>query len=181
MSNTENNSKSKLTAGDSAGSDLRESSLNQFISSRLNRDNLWNLFFSLGLASGFALAQLFDNDGSTLPFFISLATIITLLVLIAFYNKVTINEEGKFLNSNGTDITDRHPSLLALLFFTIGVPSFIAIILQASAMQHLILPDIISFLILFSGPSLYFIIINCPIAIMFKSAIWVRRGKSENF
>src|SRR5690606_25192732 len=83
-----------------------------FISSRINKDNFWNLVFALGLALGCGFSDLVTGcaSGSNILYIgklIDLTTILAMTSMVRKFNKVTVTEGKKILNSQGQDITDR--------------------------------------------------------------------------
>ena len=66
-----------------------------WIKSRLNKDNLWNLIFWLGICFGMAMSEIFDS------ILLVLFTLFILPKLLVTFNKVIYTADKTFLNKRG--------------------------------------------------------------------------------
>ncbi|WP_375331188.1 hypothetical protein [Candidatus Tisiphia endosymbiont of Oplodontha viridula] len=144
-----------------------------WIKSRLNKDNFWNLMFWWGMSLGLFLSVLLDEYKyvSNALFWI---TILLVPYLVAKYSKVEYTEDKIFLNSEGQNLMNRLPKqlfwVIVLMFVvTVWVGSILDTYWEKAS-------DFIAFPLLFSIfiliPTLYFICKNCPISILFNKNAW---------
>ncbi|WP_375331690.1 hypothetical protein [Candidatus Tisiphia endosymbiont of Temnostethus pusillus] len=147
-----------------------------WIKSRLNKDNFWNLMFWWGMSFGLFLSVFLDEYKyvSNALFWI---TILLVPYLVAKYNKVKYTEDKMFLNSQGQNLMNRLPKqLFWIIIAMIAVVALTGSILDAHWKE---VNDFIAFPLLFSiflfVPTLYFIYKNCPISILFNKNAWQER------
>jgi hypothetical protein len=143
-----------------------------FIRARLNRDNFWNLIFWLGMSCGCAIAALIGEKHNKLASVVLWITILGMPILLRIFNRVTFIKDNEFLNSEGQDLSKRLPSGFTMVITALAVPALIGLHLDTSTYKHSLIADIIGYFSLFLGITLYFILINCPMAILFNKDIW---------
>ena len=144
-----------------------------FIKSRLNRDNFWNLMFLVATASGI----MFSEWLMAIPE-VSLVGLLTLITSLTFvpWLMISLNSVswvgGKvFVNKQGQVINTKSLKWLLLVFPAIAgsivvVPDFLEILFSSDGLDRFIITLVFtSFLI---APVLFFILINCPISILFN-------------
>jgi hypothetical protein len=139
-----------------------------FIRARLNRDNFWNLIFWLALSSGFLAATSLKESFPKIAGVIFWTTIIGTPLVVRLFNKVTFTEDNRFCNRTGEDITDRQPSRGGCFVFSVAIAILSGAILDSSFPKDSKLAEVIGAFTILSGPSLYFMLINCPITIVFN-------------
>lgn len=149
-----------------------------FIEARLSKDNFWNLMFAIGMTFGFVTAFEFGREYSTTAFLVSWSTILGIPLLVRKYTTVSFTTAKTFLNSQGEDISSRIPKTLVwLIVFTIGVTALTGNIIDNHGKN---LPEIVSslliFFALFFSFSSYFILINCPISVLFNLDVWKQKS-----
>ena len=149
-----------------------------FIKSRLNRDNFWNLMFLVATASGI----MFSEWLLAIPE-VSLVGLLTLITSLTFvpWLMISLNSVswvgGKvFVNKQGQVINTKSLKWLLLVFPAIAgsivvVPDFLEILFSSDGLDRFIITLVFtSFLI---APVLFFILINCPISILFnRNSYW---------
>jgi hypothetical protein len=132
-----------------------------FITSRLSKDNFWNLVVFLGILLTVAIAEHFS---SALMFVLAFTAVPYLLTR---FNKVKYLEDGTIVNSQGEDLNDRLPRALLLIIILdlilISYKFFGLIAKTPDGFKGTVALGIITFL-----PTLYFVIKNCPISILFN-------------
>jgi len=144
-----------------------------FIKSRLNKDNFWNLMFLVATASGI----MFSEWLMAIPE-VSLVGLLTLITSLTFvpWLMISLNSVswvgGKvFVNKQGQVTNTKSLKWLLLVFPAIAgsivvVPDFLEILFSSDALDRFIITLVFtSFLI---APVLFFILINCPISILFN-------------
>ncbi|WP_341753795.1 hypothetical protein [Candidatus Tisiphia endosymbiont of Dioctria rufipes] len=87
-----------------------------WIKSRLNKDNFWNLMFWRGICfSVFLSEQIADFSG--IGGLVSLVLSLTLIpYILTRFNQVKYTDNKIFLNSQGEDLTNRLPKRLGIAF-----------------------------------------------------------------
>ena len=145
-----------------------------FIKSRLNKDNFWNIMFLVATASGI----MFSEWLMAIPE-VSLVGLLTLITSLTFVpwlmislNSVAWVEGSKvFVSKQGRVINTKPLKWLLLIFPAIAgsivvVPDFLETLFSSDALDRFIITLVFtSFLI---APVLFFILINCPISILFN-------------
>ena len=145
-----------------------------FIKSRLNKDNFWTLMFLVATASGI----MFSEWLMAIPE-VSLVGLLTLITSLTFVpwlmislNSVAWVEGSKvFVSKQGRVINTKPLKWLLLIFPAIAgsivvVPDFLETLFSSDALDRFIITLVFtSFLI---APVLFFILINCPISILFN-------------
>ncbi|WP_375333260.1 MULTISPECIES: hypothetical protein [unclassified Candidatus Tisiphia] len=147
-----------------------------WIKSRLNKDNFWNLMFWSGVVFSVFMVILLDEllHNKVVNFISAWITILLVPYLIARCNKVKYTEDKIFLNSEGQNLMNRLPKQLfwvILLMFAVTV--WVGSMLDTHWKD---VNDFISSILivgtLLSVPTLYFIYKNCPISILFNKNAW---------
>ena len=137
--------------------------MKDFIKSRMNKDNLWNLIFWMGMSLGWLLSWVLQavfslSQPSSIVFW---GTIVIVPLVVTLANRTRFSKEEQFTNSQGDSLKDRMPNLDSPSVILVGV-------VFAS-----IAPMIFGHFFLFFGALLSvitfsFITINCPISILFN-------------
>ena len=126
-----------------------------------NKDNFWNFIFALGMILG----------SVTIGFVFSL---ILMVLILKYFSKVTFID-GKVFNSQGKELSLEKQTPSAVFVILTTVASTVWISMHFSAYLNA-LPSTISAAIIISCfisiPTLFFILKNCPISIMFNSKFW---------
>jgi hypothetical protein len=137
------------------------------------KDNFWNLMFWVGMVFGaFISTQLMSiADFLGLPMLIG--TIICVPKLVNKYNKVTLIDENILLNSQGEKLNSKYPKKFAMIFL-INIPIAINLLFATKDIQLLNDSPAAYIGIILFLPTLYFILINCPIAILFNAHAWTK-------
>ncbi|WP_323739300.1 hypothetical protein [Candidatus Trichorickettsia mobilis] len=149
-----------------------------FIRSRLNRDNFWNLMFLVATASGIMLSEWLTAMPN-----LSLLGLVTLITSLTFVpwlmislNRVTWIEDDKtFVSKQGRVINTKSLKWLLLVFPAIAgsivvVPNFLETLFSSNTLDRFIITLV--FVSFFIAPVLFFILINCPISILFNKNIY---------
>jgi hypothetical protein len=144
-----------------------------FIKSRLNKDNFWNLMFLVATASGIMLSEwLMAIPEVSLVGLLTLITSLTFVPwLMISLNSVSWVGGKAFVSKQGRLINTKPLKWLLLVFPAIAgsivvVPDFLEILFSSDALDRFIITLVFtSFLI---APVLFFILINCPISILFN-------------
>jgi len=144
-----------------------------FIKLRLNKDNFWNLMFLVATASGIMLSEwLMAMPEVSL---IGLLTLITSLTFVPWLmislNSVSWVGGKAFVSKQGRLINTKPLKWLLLVFPAIAgsivvVPDFSEILFSSQTLDRFIITLI--FTSFFIAPVLFFILINCPISILFN-------------
>jgi hypothetical protein len=144
-----------------------------FIKSRLNSDNFWNLIFWLGMSVGWFVVFQFGKanpDGACIA---SWSTLLGVPFIVGKAQKITFNKEDGYFNSKGESLKASYPKELGrIIVLTIGLIVFMGFMIDSSksaVLVKLFSNSIIS--LFFLIPTLYFIYKNCPIAILFNRHI----------
>ncbi|WP_341751202.1 hypothetical protein [Candidatus Tisiphia endosymbiont of Piscicola geometra] len=139
-----------------------------WIKSRLNKDNFWNLMFWLGICFNMAMSEIFDS------IFLTLITLFVVPKFLVMFNKVTYTEDKTFFNKQDQSLTDRLPKNFGtVLALTIVLTAFVFIpffMLNGVILFDLTATTFLGFLL--AIPTLYFIYKNCPISILFNKNAW---------
>ena len=144
-----------------------------FIKERLNKDNFRNLMFLAATALGIMLSEWL----SSLPN-LSLLGLVTLIIsltfvpwLMIFLNRVCWIEDSKIFVSKQGRVINTKPLKLSLLVFpaiagsTVVIPDFLETLFSSNTLDRFIITLV--FVSFFIAPVLFFILINCPISILF--------------
>jgi hypothetical protein len=148
----------------------------------MNKDNFWNLVFGLAFPLGLVVAAL----GAKLYPGIGLIVIGCLLIgipaLVRKNIKVIFTEDKRFLNSEGQDITERIPNNLLLpILIAVGVTTLLGnpLGIHGQDMKTWLVVILAlfstSFAFFFSFAA-YFILINCPISVLFNLDVWKQKS-----
>lgn len=147
-----------------------------FITQRLNRDNFWNIVFWISTTLGCYAASIFKSS------VIFWTSILLIRFVIKKGTKVSFNEKRQLINCKGEILNQRVPN-----GFIIATTPIIGTILLRYSLDSYInnfsnkMIEFITILTFFLIPTLYFIINNCPIAILFCFQAWVKGiNKSDN-
>ena len=126
-----------------------------------NKDNFWNFIFALGTILG----------SITIGFVFSL---IIMLLILKRFSRVTF-VDGKVFNSQGKELSIEKQTPSAVFVILTTVASTVWISMHFSSYLNS-LPNTLSAAIIISCfisiPTLFFILRNCPISIMFNSKFW---------
>lgn len=150
--------------------------MRNFIRERLNKDNLGNLIFSLGMFTGIAIA--FATDIMIL----SWVTIIGVPWFVRRKSLITFDKEKlEFTTSCGNKIKKSGAEFIILIFVSFGTMALVGLILDALKVKDspLMLVSMLS-IILFI-PILYCVVRNFPIAVYFKKEAWGGDGIIEPY
>ncbi|RYE05652.1 MAG: hypothetical protein EOP33_00010 [Rickettsiaceae bacterium] len=137
---------------------------------RWNKDNFWNLMFWLGITANMVLVDVFVESMPklALAFFVSGITLTPYLLTRA--NKTTFNKEKVFINKQEESLEKRYPKHLFEIFFFNTIATIFVItdgIVPSLATTYTAIG--------LAVPVLYFIILNCPISILFNKNVWNKR------
>ena len=149
-----------------------------FIKSRLNRDNFWNLMFLVATASGIMLSEwLMAIPEVSLVGLLTLITSLTFVPwLMISLNSVSWVGGKAFVSKQGRLINTKPLKWLLLVFPAIAgsivvVPDFLEILFSSQTLDRFIITLV--FTSFFIAPVLFFILINCPISILFnRNSYW---------
>jgi uncharacterized membrane protein YhaH (DUF805 family) len=148
--------------------------MKNFIKARLNRDNFWNLMLWFGMSFGWFLAGIIQESHPTVASIIFWITFLGVPYTVKKANKVVFDKENGFFNKEGRSLKTSYPTYI----IEITVLAIIACPLMGLIMDglHLKMSDLVSTTILVSLflliPTLYFILKNCPITILFYKNAW---------
>jgi len=147
-----------------------------WLKARQNKDNFWNLMFWFGISFSFFLTMLLGEllNNTVIDFILSWTTILIVPYLTTRFNKVIYTDDKIFLNSQGDPLTERLPKkLLWAIFSAIAVAAFTGSELDKNWLgvsELIAFPLLVSvFIFVFT---LYFIIKNCPISLLFNKNSW---------
>lgn len=145
-----------------------------FIKVRLNKDNFRNLMFLAATALGIMLSEWLSSIPN-----LSLLGLVTLIIsltfvpwLMIFLNRVCWIEDSKIFVSKQGRVINTKPLKLLLLVFpaiagsTVVVPDFLETLFSSNTLDRFIITLV--FVSFFIAPVLFFILINCPISILFN-------------
>lgn len=145
-----------------------------FIKSRLNKDNFWNLMFWVGMTIGLSITEIFGDQNPVAAFVSAWITILGMPYIMTKARPVTFDKNDGFFNSDGMSLKNSYPTRLGVvIFITLLLLAFIGLIVDSSHINTPPLLDavfMLSFFILI--PTLYFIYKNCPISILFNKHTW---------
>ena len=142
----------------------------------LTKDRFWNFVFWFGMSFGFAVTFSVSSEQQakySLGTIFIWATMIGVPLLVRHFSKTTCVKDSIFLNSEGDLITEEQTpkSTFLALLAGVGLTFIIAETILPKGYDNFFL-DIVFFLSVFSGISLYFIYKNCPISILFNRKAW---------
>jgi len=152
-----------------------------FLESRLNKDNFWNLIFWLAISIGFTIALIikssFPEHGYGLVF--CCATIITAALMLKITCKTNFDIERRFTNSEGISLNNNLPNGWFIVFTVAGIflTGYVADTFATG--DKTILKSFLFFFSFSSGFCIYFILINCPISLLFSSSFWKENNKNS--
>lgn len=125
--------------------------------------------FWLMFVAGFVLSSIFEMPS------ISLVNLFVTPYIISKRQKVSLNKEGIFVNSEGKLLNDRYP-VYAFWMFILSIACVFIMGLSLDALKVEIDNDAVETVLLFGIPMLpfvlYFMYVNCPISIFFKLTSW---------
>jgi len=163
--------------------DLAATPKKGFIKARKNKDNFWNLMFTVGMILGWSITFGFGKQYSTAAFISAWSTILGVPFIVRHFSKITFSD-GKFLNREGIelDIPKQVPNGFFLVATTVIAVMLTGAIADSFAKSH---PDSIINLIflpilsieLFFIPVLFFIFKNCPISILFNYQFYKQNAR----
>ena len=132
-----------------------------FIKARLNKDNLTNLLFFLGMQLGLGLSSLCLEISALLAGIFFWMTVIFVPLIVRDFSGVAFVGNKTFLNSKGESLVAKYPKHLgSVIVLTLLLAAF------CSYSDDNINTAVLR-LVLFLIPTLYFIYKNCPISILF--------------
>ena len=140
-----------------------------FIKSRLNKDNFWNLMCWAFITLCTMLSEYFNNIKLVEYSFLCFS-ILGVPFIIKQIQDVKFDKKYGFFNSNGRSLKDSQPKhLIFAIVFSIGL------ILSIGFIKNRLFPELNTTLsttlywsIFLLIPTLYFILINCPISLLFN-------------
>ena len=146
----------------------------------LTKDRFWNFVFWFAMSFGFAVTFSVSSEQQAkynLGTIFIWATMIGVPLLVRHFSKTTCVKDNIFLNSEGDLITEEQTpkSTFLALLAGVGLTFIIAETILPKGYNNFFL-DIVFFLSVFSGISLYFIYKNCPISILFNRKAWELRS-----
>lgn len=135
------------------------------------KDNFWNLmYWAMVAAAGFLVGSI-NEEYREFRIFILTGALIIITYFIKRMQGVVINSDNVFINSAGEKLDSKYPKyLIWVIFLNIALISGLA--------DKVTLPESVPMVlaacngsILFL-PMLYFIMINCPVSLIFNSKAW---------
>jgi hypothetical protein len=150
--------------------------MKNFIKARLNRDNFWNLMLWFGMSLGWFLLYFNLESHPTVASIIFWITFLGLPYTVKKANKVVFDKENGFFTKEGRSLKTSYPrNILGIIVLAIIAFPLIGLIMDS---LHLKISDATGTTILLSLflliPTLYFIIQNCPITILFYKNAWCK-------
>ena len=151
----------------------------------LTKDRLWNFVFWFGMSFGMAVTMSVSKEQQaeySLGTILIWATMICVPMIVRHFSKTTFIKKDTFVNSEGVIISKKQMPysfslagmsglgiafIVAELFFPKGKLGFASLLAM--------------YFSLFSGISLYFILKNCPISILFNRKFWTFEFKAGGF
>lgn len=150
--------------------------MRNFINTRMNKDNFWNLMFCSALVGGVGIA--FATNIMILSWFAIAGSI-----WIAKRNSSIIFDKEKleFVINNNKRVKASGAEFIILMFASFGFMAIIGFILDGLKINDspLVLSTMMSLLVLF--PVLYCILRNLPIGIYFKKEAWSDGKDSSSY
>jgi hypothetical protein len=152
--------------------------MTSFFSKRLNKDNLWNIIFALAMGFSISLSfTLVETENNAAGIAIFWSTILIVPFTVRKMQKITFSQELGFLDRLGNPLKDRLPKKFPLALIAAGASCAlignIADNMKLDIMYSITLIPFMFFLVINS----YFIIINCPISILFYKKAWALEEK----
>ena len=151
----------------------------------LNKDRLWNFVFWFGMSFGFAAGLVISeinskqNTFSYWSSFFFWSTIVGVPMIVRYYSKTTLIKKDTFANSEGVLISKKQmPYSFPLAAISGLAIAFIVAELFLSNTNFYFISSLILSFSFFSGISLYFILKNCPISILFNRKFWTFEFKA---
>ena len=147
----------------------------------LNKDRLWNFVFWFGMSFGMALGNVikFRLGLEDLSSTVDLATLFIMPIALLVFNRTRFIKKDTFANSEGVLISKKQMPYSFPLATISGLP--IAFVVGTTILSKDVssfFGAFIFFLSLSSGISLYFILKNCPISILFNRKFWTFEFKA---
>ena len=149
-----------------------------FIQTRLNRDNFWNLMFLvlsvLGFGAGFSIQQPFGG----ILFWV---TLLGVPYLVKRNSDITFDKDKlTFFNRKQESLNDRAPNLFLLIVITVGLTAFTGLVLDNSKnIINITFARIVVGIMPIFIPTVYFVLKNCPIALLFTKEAWIGDGSTR--
>lgn len=149
--------------------------MKNFIKARLNLDNFWNLMLWFGMSLGWPVTLFVGKPIIDTGAWMFLLVILFVVPYIAAQGaKVSFDKEKGFFNKEGESLKASYPKEFGIiLFLTILSPAlilFLVAILQSDILIFLTIGFLVPLILLI--PTLYFVIKNCPITILFNRNAW---------
>ena len=141
--------------------------MRNFINTRLNKDNLFNVLFFLGMSGGYNLASFLKIQPASS--IIALVTTFAMVFMVKRNASITFDKEKmEFIHSNGSRSKNNGIGLIVLI---LGSFFFSSVLIGLIGVE-LLISKIIACSAFFILPVLYCIIRNLPIAVYFKKEAW---------
>ncbi|RYE27587.1 MAG: hypothetical protein EOP45_00710 [Sphingobacteriaceae bacterium] len=139
---------------------------------RWNKDNFWNLMFWLGITANMVLVDIFANLVPVLALIFFILGLTITPYLLARVNKVVFTEEKVFINKQRESLEKKYPKHLSII-----IPIAIAVSINCFFAFNKSFPNFEESMAVYAAiglavPVLYFIILNCPISILFNKNAW---------
>jgi hypothetical protein len=147
--------------------------MRSFIKARLNKDNFWNLMFCLLMFVGVTIA--FATDTMIL----SWITIIGVVWLVKRNSEITFNKDNlEFVINGNKRIKTSGKEFILLMFVSFGFMALIGLILDSLTIdENLAVYNLVFWFV----PTMYFILKNLPIAIIFNKTSWTKGNGTSVF
>lgn len=162
--------------------------MKKFIRARWNRNNAWNLIFSILLATGIGISIIITEKFSTDTYFPISASILFWLTIICVpylvKKKVTVGFDKKqleFIINDGRRVKTSGVEFMLMIFSSFGIAILFSIILHPLLPKGDINFDVALTISIFSLlPGLHCILRNFPIVVFFNKHAWVGDGISHS-
>ena len=140
----------------------------------LTNDRKWNLIFWFVMSLGFSGILFMDDllGFKMLNLFALIALVILLPMILTTFNPTSTDENDKFFNSDGEEIKAKNLPTVVAAFCAIGSFGLTIAMENEYLAGNALVTNFIFCVLLFSGFSMYFIIKNCPISLIFRRHWW---------
>ena len=146
-----------------------------WLKARLNKDNFCNIMFWLGMTVGLGASFLFGDEYPIASCILWWSTIIGVPLAIAKSSKITFSKEHGFFDSKGRTllVDGRYPNAIGAIFAACPITALAGLVIDSHGKNlNLTIALTLIIAIFFFVPTLYCIIKNCPIAIIFNKNAW---------
>jgi hypothetical protein len=151
----------------------------------LTKDRFWSFVFWFGMSFGMAVTMSVSKEQQakySLGTILIWATMIFVPMIVRHFSKTTFIKKDTFANSEGMLIDKKQmPYSFPLAAMSGLAIAFIVAELFLSNSDFDFTSSLVMSLSLFSGISLYFILKNCPISILFNRKFWTFEFKAGGF